>query len=73
MFASIRRGHYQLWRVAARIAEAAGTYPTPVLVEGAADDASNPSISRTSKLAYQRYSPNVDIQQVEVIGEAGIG
>jgi Tol biopolymer transport system component len=73
VFASDRHGRFQLWRVVARTAEAAGSYPTPVLVEGAGDDASNPSISRTSKLAYQRYSPNIDIQQVEVIGEAGTG
>ena len=73
VFASDRQGRFQLWRVAARTAEAAGSFPTPVLVEGAGDDAGNPSISRTSKLAYQRYSPNIDIQQVEVIGEAGTG
>jgi Tol biopolymer transport system component len=71
VFASDRKDRFQLWRVAARPSGATGSYPTPVLVEGAGDDARNPSISRTSKLVYQRYSPNLDIRQVEIVREQG--
>jgi Tol biopolymer transport system component len=71
VFASNRRGRFQLWRVAARPGDLAGSYPGPLLVEGAGDDARNPSISRTSKLAYEQYRRNFDIQRAEIIGPAG--
>jgi Tol biopolymer transport system component len=71
VFASSRLGRFQLWRVAARPMDPAGTYANPVLVEGAGDDARNPTISRTSKLAYQRYNRNFDIQKVEIVGPEG--
>ena len=71
VFASNRRGPFQLWRVAARPADSAGSYPRPVLVEGARDDARNPTISRNSRLAYQQYRRNFDIQRVEITGPEG--
>jgi Tol biopolymer transport system component len=71
VFASNRLGRFQLWRVAAHPAEIGGAYANPVLVEGAGDDARNPTISSTSKLAYQRYSRNFDIQKVEIAGQEG--
>jgi Tol biopolymer transport system component len=71
VFASNRQGRFQLWRVAARAEGSTGSYPNPVLVEGAGDDARNPTISRNSRLAYQQYSRNFDIQRAEVIGPEG--
>jgi Tol biopolymer transport system component len=71
VFASSHLGRFQLWRVAARPMDSAGAYANPVLVESAGDDARNPTISRTSKLAYQRYSRNFDIQKVEIVGPDG--
>jgi Tol biopolymer transport system component len=71
VFASDRRGRSQLWRVAARASEAGGAYPEPVLVEAAGDDARNPSISRNSRLVYQRHSRNFDIQRAEIVGAEG--
>jgi Tol biopolymer transport system component len=70
VFAADRMGRYQLWRVRAdpHLAESRAS---PRLVEGAGDDARAPSISRTSKLAYQRYSRNFDIQRVEITGSPG--
>jgi Tol biopolymer transport system component len=68
VFASNRQGRFQLWRVAARAADPVGSYPSPMLVEGAGDDARNPTISRNSRLAYQQYSRNFDIQRAEVVG-----
>jgi Tol biopolymer transport system component len=69
VFASNRQGPSQLWRIAAR--STAGSYPSPVLVEGARDDARNPTISRNSRLAYQQYRRNFDIQRVEISGPEG--
>src|SRR5262249_55906828 len=63
VFASNRRGPSQLWRVAERMTD---SYPRPVLVEGARDDARNPTISRNSRLAYQQFRRNFDIQRVEI-------
>jgi dipeptidyl aminopeptidase/acylaminoacyl peptidase len=63
-------GRFQLWRVAAGPG-LAGSRASPRLVEGAGDDARAPTISRTSKLAYQRYSRNFDIQRVEISGPPG--
>jgi Tol biopolymer transport system component len=72
VFASNRQGRFQLWRVAARPEDSTGSYPNPVLVEGAGDDARNPTISsRTSKLAYQQYRRNFDIQRAEIKGPEG--
>jgi len=71
VFASNRQGPLQLWRVAARPANSAGSYPSPVLVEGALDDARNPIISRNSRLAYQQFRRNFDIQLVEIFGPEG--
>jgi Tol biopolymer transport system component len=71
VFASNRQGRFQLWRVAARPVDSAGLYASPALVEGAGDDARNPSISLTSKLAYEWYSRNFDIQRAEIIGAEG--
>jgi Tol biopolymer transport system component len=69
VFASNRQGPSQLWRIAAR--PTADSYPSPVLVEGARDDARNPTISRNSRLAYQQYRRNFDIQRVEITGPEG--
>jgi Tol biopolymer transport system component len=66
VFAANRTGRYQLWR-AATDPSLAGSR----LVEGAGDDARAPTISRTAKLVYQRYSRNFDIQQVEIAGPPG--
>jgi Tol biopolymer transport system component len=71
VFASNRSGRFQLWRVEARPMDSTGAYANPGLVEGAGDDARNPSISRTSRLAYQRFSRNFDIQRVEIVGQEG--
>src|SRR5262249_46324608 len=71
VFASNRSGRFQLWRVAARPVDAGGAYSSPRLVEGAGDDVRNPTISRNSKLAYQRHTRNFDIQEVEVLGREG--
>ena len=71
VFASDRSGRFQLWRVSARPMNSGGVYGNPVLVEGAGDDARNPSISRTSRLVYQRFSRNFDIQRVEIAGREG--
>jgi Tol biopolymer transport system component len=71
VFASNRRGPFQLWRVAARPADSADSYPRPVLVEGARDDARNPTISQNSRLAYQQSKRNFDIQRVEITGPEG--
>jgi Tol biopolymer transport system component len=71
VFASARMGRLQLWRLPARPVDSAGAYPNPVLVEGAGDDARNPTISQNSKLAYQRYSRNFDIKRVEIFGAEG--
>ena len=71
VFGSNRQGRFQLWRVAARPVDSAGSYPSPALVQGAGDDARNPSISRNSKLAYQQYRRDFDIQRAEVIGPEG--
>ena len=68
---SDRQGRFQLWRVAARPADSAELYASPVLVEGAGDDARNPSISRNSKLTYQQYRRDFDIQRAEIIGPEG--
>jgi Tol biopolymer transport system component len=45
-------------------------FQTPVLVEGAGDDARFPSISG-SELAYERFSRNFDIQRAEIVGPEG--
>jgi Tol biopolymer transport system component len=71
VFASNRSGRFQLWRVAAHPVDSAGAFANPVPVEGAGDDAINPSISRNSKLAYQQYRRDFDIQRVEIIGPEG--
>ena len=71
VFASNRSGRFQLWRVEARPMDSAGAYANPGLVEGAGDDARNPSISRTSRLAYQQFSRNFDIQRVEMLVQEG--
>jgi Tol biopolymer transport system component len=71
VFASNRQGPSQLWRVTARPADSADSYPSPVLVEGARDDARNPTISQNSRLAYQQYRRNFDIQHVEITGPEG--
>jgi Tol biopolymer transport system component len=71
VFASNRRGPFQLWRVAARPANSAGSYPSPALVDGARDDARNPTISRNSRLAYQQYIRNFDIRRAEITGPEG--
>jgi Tol biopolymer transport system component len=68
VFASNRLGRFQLWRVAARPAGTARAYANPLLVEGAGDDVRNPTISRNSKLVYERFSRNFDIQKVEIVG-----
>ena len=70
VFAANRMGRDQLWRVAADRG-LAGSRASPRLVEGAGDDARAPTISRTSKLAYQRFSRNFDIQRVEIAGVPG--
>ena len=71
VFASRRAGRFQLWRLAARPTGLGGSHGSPVLVEGPGDDARYPTISRTSKLAYQRYNRNFDVQQVEILGPEG--
>ena len=71
VFASNRQGPFQLWRVPARLTGSTGAYPSPVLVDGARDDARNPTISRNSRLAYQQHRTNFDIQRVEIIGPEG--
>jgi Tol biopolymer transport system component len=71
VFASNRQGRFQLWRVAARPEDSTGSYPNPLLVEGAGDDARNPTISHTSKLAYQQYRRNFDIRRAEIKGAEG--
>jgi Tol biopolymer transport system component len=71
VFASDRQGRFQLWRVAARLMDSARSQAKPVLVEGAGDDARNPTISRNYRLAYQQYRRNFDIQRVEIIGPEG--
>jgi Tol biopolymer transport system component len=67
VFAANRMGRFQLWRVAAEPG-LAWSHASPRLVEGAGDDARAPTISRTSRLAYQRYSRNFDIRRVEIAG-----
>jgi Tol biopolymer transport system component len=70
VFAANRMGRYQLWRVAVDPG-LVGSLASPRLVDGAGDDARAPTISRTSKLAYQRFSRNFDIQRVEIAGLPG--
>jgi Tol biopolymer transport system component len=67
VFASNRAGRFHLWRVAARPVGSTN----PVLVQGASDDARNPTISRNSRLAYQQYRRNFDIRRTEIIGPEG--
>jgi Tol biopolymer transport system component len=69
VFAANRMGRFQLWRVAAGPG-LAGARASPRLVEAAGDDARAPAISR-SRLVYQRYSRNFDIQRVEIAGSPG--
>jgi len=68
VFASNRAGRFQLWRVEARPMYSSGAYRKPVLVDGAGDDARNPTISRNFRLAYQQYRRNFDIRRAEIIG-----
>jgi Tol biopolymer transport system component len=46
-------------------------FETPKLVETAGNDARYPSISRTSRLAYQQYTRNWDIRRAEIVGPEG--
>ena len=71
VFASNRRGRFRLWRVAARAPKPGAAYAEPVLVEAAGDDARNPTISKTSRLAYQQITRNFDIQRAEIVGAEG--
>lgn len=68
IFASNRQGWFRLWRVSARSLNSIGT---PVLVQGAGDDARMPSISRGDRLVYQRHTRNFDINRVEIVGMPG--
>jgi Tol biopolymer transport system component len=71
VFASDRQGWFRLWRVAAHPLNPTGVYRTPVLVEGAGDDARMPSISRGDRLVYQRHTRNFDINRAEITGVPG--
>ena len=67
VFASTRQNPVRLWRVRADSRQT-GVFVTPQLVEGAGPDARNPSISRTSRLAYQQFTHNFDIRRAEIVG-----
>jgi Tol biopolymer transport system component len=71
VFASTRQNSNRLWRVRAHPAQQAGVFETPKLVEAAGDDARNPTISSTSRLAYQQYTRNWDIRRAEIVGTEG--
>jgi Tol biopolymer transport system component len=70
VFASNRLGRFQLWRVAARLTDSTGAYSNPILVQGAGDDARNPTI-QNSRLVYQQHRRNFDIRLAEIIGPEG--
>ena len=67
VFASTRQNPVRLWRVRAD-SRRTGVFVTPQVVEGAGPDARNPSISRTSRLAYQQFTRNLDIHRAEIVG-----
>jgi Tol biopolymer transport system component len=69
VFASNQQGWFQLWRVGAHPG-ASGTYQAAVLVEGAGDDARNPSI-QGARVVYQRHTRNFDIRRAEIAGVPG--
>jgi Tol biopolymer transport system component len=70
IFSSNRSGGFRLWRVPSP----SSVVTTPSAVEGAAEDARFPSISRpgsrrSARLAYQRLDQNHDIRRAEILGE----
>ncbi len=71
LFASTRQNSTRLWRIPAIPAMLRGVFKTPKLVEAAGDDATYPSISRSSRLAYQHYTRDWDIVRAEITGREG--
>jgi Tol biopolymer transport system component len=72
VFSSRRTVWDRLWRIPAGRTRG-GSFPKPVPVEGAGDDAWFPTIARAgaprqSRLAYQRYSRDFDIRRVQITG-----
>jgi Tol biopolymer transport system component len=71
VFASTRQNSMRLWRVHADATKQTGGFETPKPVEAAGNDARYPSISRTSRLAYQQYTSNWDVRRAEIVGKEG--
>jgi Tol biopolymer transport system component len=70
VFSSERDGTSRLWRVSTERSS-----PALRLVEAAGEGARFPSVSRSSsglprRLAYQRFTQNLDIRRAEIVGEA---
>ena len=71
VFASTRRNSMRLWCLRAQSGMGFATFQAPKLVEAAGEDARYPSISATSRLAYQQGTRNWDIRRAEIVGLEG--
>jgi Tol biopolymer transport system component len=70
IFSSNRGGAFRLWRVSVN----RSSEPALAPVDGAGDDARFPSVSHAgsgapARLAYQRFTANLDIRRAEIAGE----